>query len=397
MLEKLIPAKADPILGLGKLFAADARETKIDLGVGVYKDADGKTPILSAVKKAEKRLHEEQVSKSYKALAGDEIFRDEMRKLVLGDAVVAERVATLQAPGGTGALHQLFEAMKLLNPNATVWISNPSWPSHVAMAKHIGFKTEHYDYFDAATSGVDFDGLMTSLQAMQAGDMLVLHGCCHNPTGANLTADQWDAITDLVLEKNVMPLIDIAYQGFGDGLEEDAVHLRKMASRMPEMMVAASCSKNFGLYRDRVGCAMVITKDADAATVTQGNLATLNRMNYSFAPDHGAAIVAIILSDAALRAEWEAELEDMRLAMLTVREDLAEALRQQCNSDRFDFIKDHRGMFSRLGLSPEQVEALRVDHGMYVVGDSRINVPGLSGGRVTPFAKAVAMVANNSK
>lgn len=397
MLEKLIPAKADPILGLGKLFAADARETKIDLGVGVYKDADGKTPILSAVKKAEKRLHEEQVSKSYKALAGDEIFRDEMRKLVLGDAVVAERVATLQAPGGTGALHQLFEAMKLLNPNATVWISNPSWPSHVAMAKHIGFKTEHYDYFDAATSGVDFDGLMTSLQAMQAGDMLVLHGCCHNPTGANLTADQWDAITDLVLEKNVMPLIDIAYQGFGDGLEEDAVHLRKMASRMPEMMVAASCSKNFGLYRDRVGCAMVITKDADAATVTQGNLATLNRMNYSFAPDHGAAIVAIILSDAALRAEWEAELEDMRLAMLTVREDLTEALRQQCNSDRFDFIKDHRGMFSRLGLSPEQVEALRVDHGMYVVGDSRINVPGLSGGRVTPFAKAVAMVANNSK
>lgn len=397
MLEKLIPAKADPILGLGKLFAADARETKIDLGVGVYKDADGKTSILSAVKKAEKRLHEEQVSKSYKALAGDEIFRDEMRKLVLGDAVVAERVATLQAPGGTGALHQLFEAMKLLNPNATVWISNPSWPSHVAMAKHIGFKTEHYDYFDAATSGVDFDGLMTSLQAMQAGDMLVLHGCCHNPTGANLTADQWDAITDLVLEKNVMPLIDIAYQGFGDGLEEDAVHLRKMASRMPEMMVAASCSKNFGLYRDRVGCAMVIAKDADAATVTQGNLATLNRMNYSFAPDHGAAIVAIILSDAALRAEWEAELEDMRLAMLTVREDLAEALRQQCNSDRFDFIKDHRGMFSRLGLSPEQVEALRVDHGMYVVGDSRINVPGLSGGRVTPFAKAVAMVANNSK
>ena len=397
MLEKLIPAKADPILGLGKLFAADARETKIDLGVGVYKDADGKTPILSAVKKAEKRLHEEQVSKSYKALAGDEIFRDEMRKLVLGDAVVAERVATLQAPGGTGALHQLFEAMKLLNPNATVWISNPSWPSHVAMAKHIGFKTEHYDYFDAATSGVDFDGLMTSLKAMQAGDMLVLHGCCHNPTGANLTADQWDAITDLVLEKNVMPLIDIAYQGFGDGLEEDAVHLRKMASRMPEMMVAASCSKNFGLYRDRVGCAMVIAKDADAATVTQGNLATLNRMNYSFAPDHGAAIVAIILSDAALRAEWEAELEDMRLAMLTVREDLAEALRQQCNSDRFDFIKDHRGMFSRLGLSPEQVEALRVDHGMYVVSDSRINVPGLSGGRVTPFAKAVAMVANNSK
>ena len=397
MLEKLIPAKADPILGLGKLFAADSRDNKIDLGVGVYKDADGKTPIMTAIKKAEIRLHAEQTSKSYKALAGDEVFRDEMRKLVLGDAVSADRVSTLQAPGGTGALHQLFEAMKMLNPTATIWVSNPSWPSHVAMAKHLGFETENYDYFDAASSGVDFDGLMMSLQGMQAGDMLVLHGCCHNPTGANLTADQWHAITDLVLEKNVMPLVDIAYQGFGDGLEEDAVHLRTMASRMPEMMVAASCSKNFGLYRDRVGCAMVITKDADDATVTQGNLATLNRMNYSFAPDHGAALVAIILSDADLRAEWEAELEDMRLAMLSVRQDLAEALRQQCNSDHFDFIKHHRGMFSRLGLSPEQVETLRTDHGMYIVGDSRINVPGLSGGRVEPFAKAVSMVASVSK
>ena len=397
MLEKLIPAKADPILGLGKLFAADSRDNKIDLGVGVYKDADGKTPIMTAIKKAEIRLHAEQTSKSYKALAGDEMFRDEMRKLVLGDAVAADRVATLQAPGGTGALHQLFEAMKKLNPDATIWVSNPSWPSHVAMAKHIGFKTKNYDYFDVASSGVDFDGLMTSLQGMQAGDMLILHGCCHNPTGANLTADQWHKITDLVLEKNVMPLVDIAYQGFGDGLEEDAVHLRTMASRMPEMMVAASCSKNFGLYRDRVGCAMVIAKDADTATLTQGNLATLNRMNYSFAPDHGAALVAIILSDAELRAEWEAELEDMRLAMLTVRQDLAEALRQQCNSDHFDFIKDHRGMFSRLGLSSEQVETLRTDHGMYIVGDSRINVPGLSGGRVAPFAKAVSMVASVSK
>jgi aromatic-amino-acid transaminase len=219
MLEKLIPAKADPILGLGKLYAADTRDNKIDLGVGVYKDADGNTPIMTAVKKAEIRLHESQTSKSYKGLAGDDVFRDEMRKLVLGDSVSADRVATLQAPGGTGALHQLFEAMKMLNPDATVWVSNPSWPSHVAMAKHLGFKTENYDYFDPATSGVDFDSLMASLQGMKAGDMLVLHGCCHNPTGANLSAEQWQIITDLVLEKNVMPLIDIAYQGFGDGLQ----------------------------------------------------------------------------------------------------------------------------------------------------------------------------------
>lgn len=397
MLERLMPAKADPILGLGKLFAADMRENKIDLGVGVYKDALGSTPIMTAVKKAEARLYDTQTSKAYKALAGDEVFRDEMRKLVLADSVASDRVATLQTPGGTGALHQLFEAMKLVNPDATIWVSDPSWPSHVAMAKHLGFKSQNYDYFDTETSTVNFDGMMASLKSMKADDMLVLHGCCHNPTGANLTASQWDGVTERVLEKGVMPLIDIAYQGFGDGLDEDAAHLRAMAERMPEMMVATSCSKNFGLYRDRVGCAMMIAKDADTAMVTQGNLATLNRMNYSFAPDHGAALVATILSDAALRAEWEAELEDMRLAMLTVREELAEALRQQCNSDHFDFIREHRGMFSRLGLSPEQVEVLRIKYGMYVVGDSRINIPGLAGGRVAPFAKAVSMVADIPK
>jgi aromatic-amino-acid transaminase len=222
--------------------------------------------------------------------------------------------------------------------------------------------------------------------------VLLLHGCCHNPTGANLGSDDWQALTDFVLEKNVTPFVDIAYQGFGDGLAKDAANLRMMAARVPEMLIAASCSKNFGLYRDRVGCAMAVCSSAEQHAVVSRNLAVLNRLNYSFAPDHGAACVAIILGDTALRAEWESELNDMRATMMTIRQDLADALRRQCNSDRFDFIAEHRGMFSRMGLATPEVEALRTDHGMYVVGDSRINIAGLSGGRHEPFANAVAAV-----
>jgi len=396
MLEKLTPAKPDPILGLGKLYAADERSGKIDLGVGVYKDPTGNTPIMTAVRKAELRLHEQQTSKAYKSLGGDDLFRAKMRELVLADAVDPARVATLQTPGGTGAIRQLYELIRKLAPESTIWISNPTWPSHLAMADAMKLKTAGYSYFNAATRVVDFDGMMADLAGMKAGDFLLLHGCCHNPTGANLNAEQWATLTALVLEKNVIPFIDIAYQGFGDGLDEDAANMRAMASQVPEMLIASSCSKNFGLYRDRVGCAMVICADAQIAEVTTGNLAVLNRLNYSFAPDHGAAVVAIILDDAELRAEWMAELTEMRETMLTIRRDLADALRRQCNSDRFDFIADHRGMFSRLGLTSEQVESLRDDHAMYVVGDSRINIAGLCGGKHEPFAAAVAKVVSES-
>jgi len=396
MFEKFTPAKADPILGLSKLFNADPRSDKIDLGVGVYKDDSGNTPIMRAVKKAEARLHNEQTSKVYTSLPGPELFRDAMRDLVLADAVPAERVATLQTPGGTGAIRQVLESVKMINPDCTVWISDPSWPTHLSMATHMGFKTRTYPYFDNKTAAVDTAAMMAAFAELKAGDLLLLHGCCHNPTGANIDMDTWKAITDLVIEKGVMPFVDIAYQGFGDGLDEDAAPLRHMVSRVPEMYVAASCSKNFGLYRDRVGIAMLIAKDVATAAVVQGNLATLNRLNYSFAPDHGAALVAIILNDPALRAEWMQELGEMRDTMLTIRQNLADALRQQCNSDRFDFIAEHRGMFSRLGLAPDLVNMLRDQHGMYVVGDSRINIAGLAGGRYQPFANAVAQVVSVS-
>ena len=392
MLERFQPVPPDPILGLGQLYAADPRDDKIDLGVGVFKDAAGNTPIMTAVRKAEVVLHDQQTTKAYKGLAGDEAFRDEMRQLVLGDAVPADRVATIQTPGGTGAIRQLYETLKMINIDATLWVSDPTWPSHVGMAKHMGLKLAKYRYFDAATSNVDTAAMMEDIQAMQPGDVLLLHGCCHNPTGANLGSDDWQALTDFVLEKNVTPFVDIAYQGFGDGLAKDAANLRMMAARVPEMLIAASCSKNFGLYRDRVGCAMAVFSSAEQHAVVSRNLAVLNRLNYSFAPDHGAACVAIILGDTALRAEWESELNDMRATMMTIRQDLADALRRQCNSDRFDFIAEHRGMFSRLGLATPEVEALRTDHGMYVVGDSRINIAGLSGGRHEPFANAVAAV-----
>ena len=392
MLEKFQPVPPDPILGLGQLFAADTRDGKIDLGVGVFKDAAGNTPIMSAVKKAELRLHNSQTTKTYKGLAGDEAFRDAMRVLVLGDCVSASRVATIQTPGGTGAIRQLYEAIKKINGEATLWLSDPTWPSHIGIARDMDMQIRSYSYFDSASSTVDFDAMMDDLAGVQPQDVVMLHGCCHNPTGANLDAAQWDAITDLILEKGAIPFVDIAYQGFGDGLDADAAGLRAMAARVPEMLIAASCSKNFGLYRDRVGCAMVICESADQHEVVSRNLAVLNRLNYSFAPDHGAALVAIILGDTDLRAEWETELGEMRDTMLTIRQSLADELRRQCNTDRFDFIASHRGMFSRLGLDKDSVEALRESHAMYVIGDSRINIAGLSGGRHEPFAAAVAKV-----
>jgi aspartate aminotransferase len=392
MLEKFQPVPPDPILGLGQLFAADTRNGKIDLGVGVFKDAAGNTPIMSAVKKAEIVLHDSQTTKTYKGLGGDEAFRDSMRDLVLGDSVSADRVATIQTPGGTGAIRQLYEAIKKINGEATLWLSDPTWPSHVGIAKHMGMPMRSYSYFDSATSTVDFDAMMRDLADVKPQDVVMLHGCCHNPTGANLDASQWDAVTDLLLAKGAIPFVDIAYQGFGDGLDADAVGLRAMAARVPEMLIAASCSKNFGLYRDRVGCAMAICETSAQHDVVSRNLAVLNRLNYSFAPDHGAALVAIILGDRALRAEWETELGEMRDTMLSIRQSLADELRRQCNTDRFDFIATHRGMFSRLGLDKDSVEALREKHAMYVVGDSRINIAGLSGGRYEPFAAAVAKV-----
>jgi aromatic-amino-acid transaminase len=392
MLEVQREPPADKIIALMELFKADDRAGKVDLGVGVYKDANGRTPVMRAVKAAEKRLWEAQETKSYVGLLGDLAFVDAMAGLIFGDDRPRDRLCGAQTPGGTGAIRQLFELVRRAAPEATVWYSEPTWPNHPAILTYLGMKARTYRYFDPATGRVDFEGMTGDLAGLRAGDVLLLHGCCHNPTGANLDAAQWQAVIDLVLATGAVPMIDLAYQGFGDGLEADVAGLRTMAAAVPEMLLAASCSKNFGLYRDRVGVAFALSRDAGGMARTRGNLATLNRLNYSFPPDHGAKVVEIILGDRALRADWEAELEEMRTTMLRLRTGLAEALRRATNSERFDFVADHRGMFSLMGATPEQVKALREDHGIYMVGDSRVNIAGLPASGLDRIAAAIAAV-----
>ncbi|MEE9454335.1 MAG: amino acid aminotransferase [Paracoccaceae bacterium] len=390
MFEKLKPQPEDKIIKLIGMYAADPRATKVDLGVGVYKDASGNTPVMRAVKKAETMLLKAQSTKKYVGLLGNLDYVAAMQDLVLSDSVDMTRVTGAQTPGGTGAIRQIFELIQMANPDATVWISDPSWPNHAAILNYLGIKIAKYRYFDEATCGVDFDGMLVDLGRVVEGDVVLLHGCCHNPTGANITLAQWDKVADLVLAKKVMPMIDIAYQGFGDGLDEDAAGVRLMAAKVPEMLIAASCSKNFGLYRDRVGVALALCQGD--VTLTKGAFAALNRMNFSFPPDHGATVVAMIMADPALKADWLAELEEMRASMLSLRTGLAKALRRETNSDRFDFVESHRGMFSRLGLTPDQVEKLRADYGIYMVGDSRFNVAGLPAEGLDDLAKAIAAV-----
>jgi aspartate aminotransferase len=392
MLETLETQPADKIIALMAQFAADPRSDKLDLGVGVYKDANGRTPVMRAVKAAEKRLVESQATKSYVALLGDSAFNEAMAELVLGPDRPRDRIAMSQAVGGTGAVRQLFDLARRANPDLTVWLPDPSWPNHAAILKGTGIPFRSYRYFDPATRGVDFAGMIEDLRGMKPGDLLLLHGCCHNPTGANLTLPEWDAVADILDETGAIPMIDLAYQGFGDGLEEDVAGLRRLAARAPEFLLAASCSKNFGLYRDRVGLALVVARSAEEATIARQNLAALNRLSFSFPPDHGAKVVEIILSDPELRADWAAELEAMRKGMLDLRQALADALRRATNSDRFDFVTEHRGMFSLIGATPEQVGRLRDEHGIYMVGDSRINVAGLPAGGLDRLAAAVAAV-----
>ncbi|MHA3979777.1 amino acid aminotransferase [Halovulum sp. GXIMD14794] len=390
MLKDLTPQPADKIMELMALYKADPREDKVDLGVGVYKDTKGATPVMRAVKAAEKRLVEQQPTKAYQGLLGDLGFVDAMRELVLADAVPAERTVGAQCPGGTGAIRQLLELVKMARPGATVWYSDPTWPNHPAMVKHLGLDAGTYRYFDEATGGVDFDGMMEDLKGIGPDDVVIVHGCCHNPTGANLDAAQWEALTELFVRSGAIPFIDFAYQGFGDGLEADAAGVRGLAAKVPQMLMAASCSKNFGLYRDRVGLALVLCEDAKTAELVKGAVSKLNRVNFSFPPDHGAKVVEIILNDPELRADWQAELEEMRLRMLDLRKSLADALRKATNSDTFDFVAEHRGMFSRLGLPPEQVKKLREETGIYLVGDSRFNVAGLPADRLDELAAAIA-------
>ncbi len=392
MFENLKPQPADKILALMQMYREDPRDQKIDLGVGVYKNAEGVTPVMRAVKAAEKRILEEQESKAYTGLAGDPAYADAMIGLILGTSVPRGNIAAVATPGGTGACRQAFEMIRMANPSARVFVSNPTWPNHLSILNYLGMETVQYRYFDGETRGVDFGGMVEDLKTAKAGDVVLLHGCCHNPTGANLNMVQWQEVVNIINELGLVAMIDIAYQGFGDGLEEDAQATRLVASSVKRCMIAASCSKNFGVYRERTGLLMAISDDAAQTALNQSTLAFLNRQNYSFPPDHGARVVTTILNDEALRADWAAELEEVRLSMLGLRQQLADELQRLSGSDRFGFIAQHRGMFSRLGAAPELVEKLRADHGIYMVGDSRLNIAGLNATTVPILAKAIVDV-----
>ncbi len=389
MFETLKEQPADKILALVQTYREDPRDPKIDLGVGVYKDASGNTPIMGAIKSAEQKVWEAQTTKAYTGLAGDPAFADAMIAMVLGDAVPRANVAAVAAPGGTGAVRQGFDLVKMASPNGKVYVSDPTWPNHLSILKHMGMEMVPYRYFDDESRGVDFDGMMADIAKAGPGDIVLVHGCCHNPTGANLNMTEWQAVVDLLLKTGATPMVDIAYQGFGDGLEEDAAATRLIAASVPETIIAASCSKNFGIYRERTGLLMAVSQNEASQKRTQGTLAYLNRQNYSFPPDHGARLVTTVLGDDELRADWAKELEEMRTGMLALREQLAAELQRLSGSDRFGFIAQHRGMFSRLGATPEQVDRLRDEHAIYLVGDSRLNIAGLNKDSVPVLAKAM--------
>lgn len=389
MFETLTPAKPDPILTIMAAFREDKRADKIDVSVGVYKDEAGGTPIVAAVREAELRLHAGQQTKTYLGPLGDVAFNDLMLGLVFGPKAERARIRTAQTPGGCGALRLLADLIAAAKPDATVHIPDPTWVNHEPLLASSGLELKSYSYFDRAGGGVRFDAMMQDLRAARRGDVVLLHGCCHNPTGADLDMAQWKAVGALMLERGLFPLVDLAYQGLGFGLEEDAEPVRHLASIMPEMAVAASCSKNFAVYRDRVGAAFILAASPAAADIAGAKLATIGRGMWSMPPDHGAAAVRIVLEDAGLRANWKTELDAMRARIQMLRANLASELTRLTNAD-FSFVTRQTGMFSCLPLTEGQAQRLRDDKGVYLLPDGRINVAGLNTQNTAPFAKAFA-------
>lgn len=391
MFEALPAPKLDGIIGLMQAFASDPRTDKIDLGVGVYRDSQGRTPVMRAVKQAEARILAEQDSKSYLSLAGDAAFLDAMETLLLGGAVPSARVAAVGTPGGTSAVRQICELIAKVRPGATVWVSAQTWPNHGPLIAATGLTARPYRYLDAEAGALDRDGMFSDLADVQSGEVVLLHGCCHNPTGVDLTLQDWADVAALLERRGATPFVDMAYQGFGEGLDADAAGLRHLAARLPEVLIAASCSKNFGLYRDRVGIAMAVVpntqRNAMAAT-----LAGLNRQSFAFPPDHGGRVVSTILGDPMLHTVWLEELDDMRARVQTNRRALAEAWRNATGSDRMGSVAVQQGMFSILPLTETQVTKLREDHGIYMLWDGRVNMAGMDPSRADDVARAVAEV-----
>ena len=386
----------DPILGLMEAFAADANPAKLDLGVGVYKDARGLTPIPRAVKLAEQRLVEGETSKSYIGGHGDALFTARLAELVLGagsPALAEQRAAASQTPGGTGALRLAADFIGHCLPGRGIWLSDPTWPIHETLFAEAGLRVGHYPYVDA-DNRLDVEAMLETLGRLPQGDVVLLHACCHNPTGFDLGQDDWRRVLEVVKARELLPLIDFAYQGFGDGLEQDAWAVRLFAEALPELLITSSCSKNFGLYRERTGALLVCAADTGKLLDVRSQLASIARNLWSTPPAHGAAVVASILDDDELKALWIDELDAMRQRVAALRQGLVEALRPHGLAERFAHIAVQRGMFSYTGLSPRQVQRLREEYSVYMVGSGRANVAGLDARRLYQLASAIARVCN---
>lgn len=374
MFDALAPQPDDPLLALIGLYRADARPGKVDLGVGVYRDETGATPIFRAVKEAERRLVETQPTKAYVGPEGDPVFLERLWDLTAGEAGRGRAVAGLQTPGGSGALRIGGDLLVRLGVKR-IWLGMPTWPNHASIFQAAGLEIATYPFFDIPSQSVLFERMVEALSGAAPGDAVLLHASCHNPTGANLSAEQWRAVTDLIAARGLMPLVDIAYQGYGRGLDEDAAGLRMLLAAVPEMLVAVSCSKSFGLYRERAGAIYAACGNADAVPALRSNLAALARVNYSMPPDHGSAIVSTILGDEALKADWMAEIEAMRQRITAIRERLAAGLSRRWQVATA--IREQEGMFSLLPLEAADVLKLRAEQAIYMPTSGRINIAGL--------------------
>jgi len=395
MFERIAAAPADPILGLADLFRADDRTNKINLGIGVYKDETGKTPVLTSVKKAEQYLLENETTKNYLSIDGIADFGRCTQELLFGadSALISNhRARTAQTPGGTGALRVAADFIATQTSAKRIWVSNPSWPNHKNVFAAAGLEVCEYNYYDAAQHALDFDGLLNSLSAAQAGDVVLFHGCCHNPTGIDPTAAQWAQLAELSLAKGWLPLFDFAYQGFARGLEEDAEGLRAFAASHQELIVCSSYSKNFGLYNERVGAFTLVAADAAIVDTAFSQVKATIRANYSNPPAHGAAVVATILGNSALRALWEQELTSMRERIQRMRQLFVNTLQEKGAKGDFSFIIDQNGMFSFSGLTKDQVVRLRDEFGVYAVNSGRVNVAGMTPDNMSPLCEAIVAV-----
>lgn len=395
MFSELKQRPADPILGLSVKYKADSNPNKIDLGPGIYKDEAGNTPVLACVKAAEQHRVDTETSKTYINSAGSALFNERITALNLGrdHRVLREkRIRTISTPGGTGALRIAGELINTTKPGATIWVSNPTWANHAGVFTAAGLQVKTYPYYDYENKCLNFDGMMAALKELPADDAVLIHACCHNPSGMDLSLEQWQQVAALARDVGFFPVIDMAYQGFGEGLEEDARGLRLMAETVEEMILCSSCSKNFGLYRERIGACSVIGKSAAAADIINSVLLPTVRVNYSMPPAHGAAIVETVLGSEELTAQWHGELGQMRNRINGMRQLLVDKLVEHGVTRDFRFITAQNGMFSFLGISPEQVQRLQDEYAIYMVGSSRISIAAIAPDNVDYLAQSIAEV-----